>query len=162
HVEGEHARSIACRDPTTTGSAAGARVAARVPHIGVRVIGVAHARVGRGGVGRCVGQAHREIAAIGREVVLGGGAVDAQPVAVAAVITVIVIGAGASTSCREPPPPPAPPPPPPSPERNITQVLRYTAGYYRAVVEEDARRYGLPAPSPEELAAPLVDVVELD
>jgi hypothetical protein len=64
-----------------------------------------------------------------------------------------------------PPPPPVTPPPgapavPPT-ERQVTATLRYTDGYYRAVLDEDAKRFNVAAVSPDALAAPLVHSVEL-
>jgi hypothetical protein len=52
-------------------------------------------------------------------------------------------------------PPPPPPPPAPAPESSVTGLLRFTPGYYRAILDDDAKKYGLPKVDPEELAAPL-------
>ena len=58
-------------------------------------------------------------------------------------------------------PPPPPPPPPPAPEVSVTGTLRYTAGYYKAILDEDARRFEVPPITVEALAAPLPRTVEL-
>src|SRR5205823_6573443 len=52
-------------------------------------------------------------------------------------------------------PPPPPPPPPPSPEASVTELLRYTEGYYRAELDEDAKSYHVKPVSLEALAQPL-------
>ena len=78
----------------------------------------------------------------------------------AARLLLLAIGALGAGCRRHAPPPPAPPPPT-SPERNVTQVLRFTPTYYRALVEDDARRYGLAVAAPVELAAPLFHHVDL-
>jgi hypothetical protein len=57
--------------------------------------------------------------------------------------------------------PPPPPPPLPSPEASVTGTLRYTTGYYKAILDEDARRFEVKPATVEELAAPLVKTVEL-
>lgn len=43
----------------------------------------------------------------------------------------------------------------------MTAVLRYTEGYYRAVLDEDAKRFHVDPVTPADLAAPLVHAVEL-
>jgi hypothetical protein len=60
---------------------------------------------------------------------------------------------------KEPPPPP--PPPPSQPQESVNRILRYSAGYYRAVIEEDVKRYGVPVITPDQLAQPLPYAVEL-
>ena len=60
---------------------------------------------------------------------------------------------------KEPPPPP--PPAPPAPQASVNRILRYSPSYYKADVDEDAKRYGVPAVTPEELAQPLAYADEL-
>jgi hypothetical protein len=43
----------------------------------------------------------------------------------------------------------------------VTLLLRYTDAYYRSVLDEDAKRFGLQPPDPAALAAPLAHSVEL-
>ncbi|HEY2899180.1 MAG TPA: hypothetical protein VGL59_01295 [Polyangia bacterium] len=51
-------------------------------------------------------------------------------------------------------PPPAPPrPKSPTPDQ-AGAAMKYSATLYRALVEQDARSFGLPAPKPDELARP--------
>lgn len=57
-----------------------------------------------------------------------------------------------------PRPPPPPPPAPAAPQVLPTQ----TPMMYRANLDDDARRYGVPLTSPEALAKPLTHTVELD
>ncbi len=52
------------------------------------------------------------------------------------------------------PPPPARPQPPPPPEALMNSELKYAPGVYRALLEQDAKGFGVPAPSLEELGAP--------
>jgi hypothetical protein len=59
------------------------------------------------------------------------------------------------------PPPPPPPPPPPAPEASVTGLLRFTPGYYRAILDEDAKLYHLDKVDPAQLAAPLEYADEL-
>src|SRR5437870_4318357 len=55
-----------------------------------------------------------------------------------------------------------PPPPPPPAQPAAPQVLPiHTPVMYRGVLDEDARRFGVPKTSPEEIAQPLVHTVEL-
>jgi hypothetical protein len=60
------------------------------------------------------------------------------------------------------PAPPPPPPPPPPPEKSVTGRLRYNETYWRATIEEGARRYGIAVPPAGELAQPMPYFVELD
>ncbi len=83
---------------------------------------------------------------------LGGG--------LAACAAVIVIAVVASRFFKSEPPPPPPPPPTPT-ERTVTGVLRYSEGYYRASLEDDAKRYAIPAPALDVLARPLPYADEL-
>jgi hypothetical protein len=60
-----------------------------------------------------------------------------------------------------PPPAPERPRPPPPPEQLMNTVLRFSPTVYRGLVEEDARKLGVPAPRPEELAQPFPYFEEL-
>jgi hypothetical protein len=60
---------------------------------------------------------------------------------------------------REPPPPP--PPPPPAPEASVGRILRYSPGYYKATLDEDAKRYKLATVDPAAIAQPLPYADEL-
>jgi hypothetical protein len=60
---------------------------------------------------------------------------------------------------RKPPPPP--PPPPPAPQTSVNRILRYSPDYYKALLEEDAKRYGIPPITPDELSQPLPYADEL-
>jgi hypothetical protein len=71
-------------------------------------------------------------------IVLGG-------VAAIAIGAVILYGGG---------PPPAPPRPKPPPADQATSEMKYSATLYRAMLEQDARTFGVPAARPEELAKP--------
>jgi hypothetical protein len=42
----------------------------------------------------------------------------------------------------------------PSPEETITRQLRYGPEYYKAVLQEDGKKYGVPAPDPTTFAKP--------
>ncbi len=71
----------------------------------------------------------------------------------AAIVVVVVI----SMRLLQHDPPPPPPPPLPTAERSVNAVLRYTPGYFKALIDDDAKRYGItPAPSIDELSRPLV------
>jgi hypothetical protein len=66
----------------------------------------------------------------------------------------VVIALVASRFLQSEPPPP-PPPPPPAASATVTGVLRYTEGYYKAIVDEGAKKLGLAAPTLAQLAQPL-------
>jgi hypothetical protein len=76
----------------------------------------------------------------------------------AGVVVVALVGSRFLKS--EPPPPP--PPPPPAAEKTVTGVLRYTEGYYKAQLDDDAKKLGMPAPTPLELSQPLAYADELE
>ena len=62
---------------------------------------------------------------------------------------------------------PTPPPPPPPPNVNgsastVREALRNSENFYKATIEEDARRFELPPPALSDLAAPLKHADELD
>jgi len=75
-------------------------------------------------------------------------------VGLAACAALVVIALVASRFLASEPPPP-PPPPPPATATTVTGVLRYTEGYYKAELDEDAKRLGLPAPDLATMAKPL-------
>lgn len=52
------------------------------------------------------------------------------------------------------PPAPEPPKPPPAPEALMNSTLKYSPQIFRALVEQDAKAFRIPAPTPAELAAP--------
>jgi hypothetical protein len=53
-----------------------------------------------------------------------------------------------------PPPAPERPKPPPPPEQLMNSELKYSAPVYRALVEQDAKAWGIVAPAPEEMREP--------
>lgn len=60
----------------------------------------------------------------------------------------------------------APPPPPPPPiaqaaEQSVNTTLKFSEGYFKATLADDAKRFQLPPPALEALAAPLVYAEEL-
>lgn len=89
---------------------------------------------------------------------LSGNALLAIGAAVCALVIVIAV---VSLRFLQKEPPPPPPPPPPAPAESVGRVLRYTAPYYAAMLQDDAKRYRVPAPTPAELARPLPFSVEL-
>jgi hypothetical protein len=74
---------------------------------------------------------------------------------------VLIVLAVVSLRFLQKAPPPPPPPPPPAPQASVNRIMRYSPSYYKAVVDEDAERYGVPAITPEELAQPLSYADEL-
>ncbi len=88
---------------------------------------------------------------------LSGNALLAIGAAVCAVVIVIAV-VSLRFLQKEPPPPP---PPPPSPEQSVGRILRYSAPYYKAIVDEDEKRYKLPALEPAALAEPFAYASEL-
>ncbi len=52
------------------------------------------------------------------------------------------------------PPPPERPPPPPPPESLMNSVLKYSQPVYMGLIEEDAKKYKVPAPKLVELGQP--------
>jgi hypothetical protein len=70
-------------------------------------------------------------------------------------VTIVVVGAGMlALFGGGPPPAPERPKPPPPPEALMNGELRYSPVVYRAQIEQDARRYGVPVPGPGEIEAP--------
>lgn len=66
---------------------------------------------------------------------------------------VFAIGLGVLVlhSASAPPPTPKRPEPPPSPASMINSEQRFSVLYYKALVEQDAKSYGVPAPAYEDL-----------
>jgi hypothetical protein len=89
---------------------------------------------------------------------LSGNALLAAGVGGCAVLIVIAV---VSLRFLQKEPPPPPPPPPPAPQASVNRILRYSAGYYKAVVDEDSKHYGVPDATPEELSQPLPYADEL-
>jgi len=79
----------------------------------------------------------------------------------AAACALVVVLAVVSLKFLNKPPPPPPPPPPPAPEQSVGRILRYSEPYYKTLVEEDAKKYGVPVAEPSELARPLPYALEL-
>ena len=68
---------------------------------------------------------------------------------------VLVVAAVVSLRFLQKEPPPPPPPPPPAPQASVNRILRYSPGYYQAVLDEDAKRYQLPPITPQQLSQPM-------
>jgi hypothetical protein len=73
---------------------------------------------------------------------------------------VLILLAIASLKLGKKPPPPLPSEPPPSAQAEARN-FRYSAAYYRTVLEEDSRRYKVPRLTADMLAAPFVYAAEL-
>ncbi len=75
----------------------------------------------------------------------------------------LAVGVGTALLHAEgPPPPPERPAPPPPIEAVMNGQLKYTPTIFRGLVEEDAKRFGVPAPSLEELSRPFPYADELE
>jgi hypothetical protein len=82
----------------------------------------------------------------------------------AAVSMVAIVGLGVGTLFLfggGPPPPPERPRPPPPPEAMMNGELRYSPVVYRAQIEQDARRFGVPIPPSGQFEAPFFYLHEL-
>lgn len=75
---------------------------------------------------------------------------------------VVIVVAVVSLRFLQKEPPPPPPPPPPAPAESVGRILRFSEGYYKAVLEEDAKKYQMPAMEPAAMAQPLAWTSELD
>src|SRR5947209_4326920 len=75
-------------------------------------------------------------------------------IGLAACAALVVIALVASRFLQSEPPPP-PPPPPPAASATVTGILRYTEGYYKAELDEDAKQLGLKTPDIKTIAQPL-------
>ncbi len=78
--------------------------------------------------------------------------------AAALLLVAAIVG---SRFMSQPPPPPPPVVPAPAPERSVTQVLRFTEGYYKAALDEDAKKFGAPPIAVDAIGDPFKHVVEL-
>jgi len=67
----------------------------------------------------------------------------------------VVVALTASRFFKSAPPPPPPPPPPPA-ENTVTGLLRYTEGFYKASLDDDFKKLGVPKIEVTTLAKPLV------
>jgi hypothetical protein len=76
----------------------------------------------------------------------------------AVVVLIAVVSLHRFTRSRGPS---LPPPPPVPPEQNVGRVLRRSPEYYKASIEEDAKRFGVKVIEPAEMARPLAWAVEL-
>jgi hypothetical protein len=83
--------------------------------------------------------------------------VEGKPLALALVFTgVIAIALGVLVlhAASTPPPTPKRPEPPPPPSAMINSEQRFSVLYFKALVEQDAKSYGIPALSYEDLQQP--------
>ncbi len=82
---------------------------------------------------------------------------EGKPLALAVLLAgVFAIGIGvlALHSASAPPPAPDRPKPPPPVSSLINQEMRFSPPFYRALIEQDAKAYGLPAPAWDEFIQP--------
>lgn len=82
---------------------------------------------------------------------------EGKPLALAVVFTGIVaiaLGVLILHAASSPPPTPKRPEPPPPPSAMINSEQRFSVLYYKALIEQDAKSYGIPAPSYEDLLQP--------
>lgn len=82
---------------------------------------------------------------------------EGKPLALAVLLTgafVIVLGVLILHAASNPPPTPKRPEPPPPPSAMINSEQRFSVLYYKALIEQDAKAYGIQAPSYEDLAQP--------
>jgi hypothetical protein len=83
--------------------------------------------------------------------------VEGKPLALAVVfsgILAIALGVLILHAASSPPPTPKRPEPPPPPSAMINSEQRFSVLYYKALTEQDAKSYGIPAPSYEDLQQP--------
>src|SRR5262245_37804060 len=66
---------------------------------------------------------------------------------------VIALGMGVLFGFGPPPPPERPKPPPP-PESHMNEVLRYSRAVYQGMLEQDAKKFHIKAPTMDEMARP--------
>lgn len=89
---------------------------------------------------------------------LSGNALLALGAGVCALIIIIAV---VSLRFLQKEPPPPPPPPPPTPEQSVGRILRYSEPYFKALIEEDAKRFHVPPLEPAALAEPFAFADEL-
>jgi len=78
-----------------------------------------------------------------------------------AVCAVVIVGAVVSLRFLQKEPPPPPPPAPPPPAESVGRVIRFSPEYYKASLEEDAKRYKVAATDPATMAQPNAYAAEL-
>jgi hypothetical protein len=86
---------------------------------------------------------------------------DALLIIGVSVCAVVIVGAVVSLRFLQKAPPPPPPAPPPPPEASVGRVLRFSEPYYKAVLEEDAKKLHVAAVAPSEFAQPMPFADEL-
>lgn len=82
---------------------------------------------------------------------------EGKPLALAVLLTgvfIIALGVLILHAASAPPPPPKLPEPPPPPSAMINSEQRFSVLYYKALIEQDAKAFGVEAPSYEDLAQP--------
>ncbi len=82
---------------------------------------------------------------------------EGKPLALAVLFTgvfAIALGTLVLHAASAPSPTPKRPQPPPPPSAMINSEQRFSVLYYKALIEHDAKSYGIPAPSYEELEQP--------
>jgi hypothetical protein len=83
--------------------------------------------------------------------------VEGKPLALAVFFTgvfAIALGVLVLHAASTPPPTPKPPEPPPPPSAMINSDMRFSVVYYKALIEQDAKAYGITAPPYEDLLEP--------
>jgi len=83
--------------------------------------------------------------------------VEGKPLALAVFFTgifAIAMGVLILHAASSPPPTPKRPDPPPPPSSMINSDMRFSVVYYKGLVEQDAKTYGIPAPPYEDLCQP--------
>jgi hypothetical protein len=83
--------------------------------------------------------------------------VEGKPLALAVLFTgvfVVALGVLILHAASAPPPRPKRPEPPPPPSAMINSERRFSVLYYKALIEQDAKAFGIPAPTYEDLAQP--------
>jgi hypothetical protein len=83
--------------------------------------------------------------------------VEGKPLALTVLLTglfAVALGALILHAASAPPPTPKRPEPPPPPSAMINSEQRFSVLYYKALVEQDAKSYGIAAPSYEDLQQP--------
>jgi hypothetical protein len=81
-------------------------------------------------------------------------------IGLAAAALLLVAAIVGSRFMSQPPPPPPPVVPPPA-EHSVTQVMRFTEGYYKASLDDDAKKLGAPPITVDAIGDPFKHVVEL-
>ena len=82
---------------------------------------------------------------------------EGKPLALAVLLTgvfVIALGVLILHAASAPPPTPKRPEPPPPPSVMINSEQRFSVLYYKALIEQDAKAFGIGAPSYEDMAQP--------